>query len=358
MAGWAAVRKPLATLACISLIAGALSACDSAPPVRIAAAPSTSASAPSEIATTATPAPSATAAPSASAQAAAKPCNGFPANNVWRADVSKLPVHRSSAAYVGSIGSGSPVHADFGSGTWDGGPIGIPVTTVKPGQAGVKVTFQYASESDKVAYPIPSAVKIEGGPDADGDRHIILLDPAGCKVYELFAAVKSGGAWKAGSGAVFDLRSNKLRTAGWTSADAAGLPIFAGLVRYEEVAAGHIDHAIRVTVPRSQAKYLWPARHQASDSSSTSLPPMGLRLRLKASVNVAKLPKQARIVAVAMQKYGVIVADNGSPWFISGTPDERWDNDALHALGQLHGSDFEAVDASSLMADPNSAAVK
>jgi hypothetical protein len=355
MARWAAVRKPLATLACLSLIAGALSACDSAPPVRIAAAPSTSADPSGTPATTATPTPTAKASASAAAD---KSCNGFPANNVWRADISKLPVHKSSAAYVGSIGSGSPVHADFGSGTWDGGPIGIPVTAVKPGQAGVKVTFQYASESDKVAYPIPSAVKIEGGPNDDGDRHIILLDPAGCRLYELFAAVKSGSAWKAGSGAVFDLRSNKLRTAGWTSADAAGLPIFAGLVRYEEVAAGHIDHAIRVTVPRSQAKYLWPARHEASDSSSTSLPPMGLRLRLKMSVNVAKLPKQARIVAVAMQKYGVIVADNGSPWYISGTPDERWDNDVLHALGQLHGSDFEAVDASSLMADPNSAAVK
>jgi hypothetical protein len=349
--GWAAVKK----LACLTLIALLLGGCGSAEPEFVAAPPGSPAAV--------LPSESAAASPSASpgtkpSGAASQPCNGFPVNNVWRADVSKLPVHKSSGAYVASIGSGSPVHADFGSGIWDGGPIGIPVTTVRPGQPGVKVTFSYASESDKVAYPIPANVKIEGGPNATGDRHVILHDPAGCKVYELFAASKSGSGWKAGSGAVFDLRSNKLRTPGWTSADAAGLSIFAGLVRYDEVAAGHIDHAIRVTVPRSQAKYLWPARHEASDSSSTSLPPMGLRLRLKASVNVSSLPKQARIVALAMQKYGVIVADNGSPWFISGTPDDRWDNDALHALGRLHGSDFEAVDTSGLMADPNSAAVK
>jgi hypothetical protein len=348
--GWAAVRK----LASLTALAGlALSACSSAPPASVASSPGMST--PSAAAATANPTPTA----SATAKPVnIKPCNGFPVDNVWRADVSKLPVHNSSAAYVASIGSGSAVHADFGSGTWDGGPIGIPVTTVKPGQPGVTVTFSYARESDRVAYPIPSNVKIEGGPNAGGDRHVILHDPAGCKVYELYAATKSGTSWKAGSGAVFDLRSNNLRTRGWTSADAAGLSIFAGLVRYDEVAAGHIDHAIRVTVPRSQAKYIWPARHEASDSSSTSLPPMGLRLRLKASVNVSGLPKQARIVAVAMQKYGIIVADNGSPWYISGAPDERWDNDALHALGRLHGSDFEAVDASSLMADPDSAAVK
>jgi hypothetical protein len=344
--GWAAVKK----LASLIVLAFLLGGCGSDKPRFVAAAPDPSASA------AVVPSGPASASPTPSA-VASKPCNGFPANNVWPADVSTLPVHKSSAAYVASIGSGSAVHADFGSGTWDGGPIGIPVTTVKPGQSGVKITFEYARESDKVAYPIPANVKVEGGPNADGDRHVILHDPVGCKVYELFAAARSGSGWKAGSGAVFDLRSNKLRTPGWTSADAAGLSIFAGLVRYDEVAAGHIDHAIRVTVPRSQAKYLWPARHEASDSSSTSLPPMGLRLRLKASVNVSVLPKQARIVAVAMQKYGVIVADNGSPWYISGTPDERWDNDALHALGRLHGSDFEAVDASGLMSDPNSAAV-
>jgi hypothetical protein len=186
---------------------------------------------------------------------------------------------------------------------------------------------------------------------------VIVFDPAHCRDYELFAARPAGGGWQAGSGAVFDLRGNALRPAGWTSADAAGLPILAGLVRYDEVAAGRIDHAIRVTVPRSRNSYVWPARHAASSSSDPALPPMGLRLRLKASVNLAGLPAQARIVAQAMQRYGVIVADNGSPWYISGAPDQRWSNDALHALGGLHGADFEAVDTAGLVADASSARV-
>jgi len=248
------------------------------------------------------------------------------------------------------------VHADFGAGLWEGGPIGIPVTTVRPGQAGVTVTFQYASESDRVPYPIPADAKIEGGPGSDGDRHVILYDPGRCKLYELFAAYpKSDGTWRAGSGAVFDLRSNVLRPRGWTSADAAGLAILPGLVRYDEVAAGHIDHAIRVTAPTTRDAFIWPARHAASDETAASLPPMGLRLRLKSSVDISGLPRQARIVAEAMKRYGVILADNGSAWFISGAPDDRWSNDALHALGRLHGSDFEAVDTSGLMVSADSA---
>jgi hypothetical protein len=219
------------------------------------------------------------------------------------------------------------------------------------------VHFQYASESDKGPYPVPKNAKIEGGTGSSGDRHVILYAASTCTDYELYAAYpKSGGSWTAGSGAIYPLTSNKLRPAGWTSADAAGLPILPGLVTYAEVASGHIDHAIRVTVPTSQAAYLWPARHQASSSHDTSLPPMGLRLRLKASVNISHLPKQARIVAQAMKTYGVIVADNGSPWYISGAPDSRWNNDALHALGGLTGTDFEAVDESSLMVSPNSGA--
>jgi hypothetical protein len=286
-------------------------------------------------------------------------CPIFPADNAWHRDISALPVHRDSAAYVSSIGTSKPVHADFGAGLWEGGPIGIPVTTVRPGQAGVTVSFQYAGESDRVPYPIPGDAKIEGGPASDGDRHIILYDPGRCRLYELFAAYPRGdGTWRAGSGALFDLRSNALRPRGWTSADAAGLPILPGLVRYEEVAAGRIDHAIRVTAPTTRDAYIWPARHAASDETSANLPPMGLRLRLKSSVDISGLPPQARIVAEAMKRYGVILADNGSPWFISGTPDDRWSNDALHALGRLHGSDFEAVDTSSLMAAPDSAAVR
>jgi hypothetical protein len=281
----------------------------------------------------------------------------LPSNDVWHADVSHLPLLAKSATYVKSIGAGSPVHADFGSGTWDGGPIGIPITTVPAGQAKVSVSFQYASESDHGPYAVPHNAKIEGGPSSKGDRHVIVYDAAHCKDYELYAAYpQSNGTWKAGSGAIYDLRSNKLRPSGWTSADAAGLPILPGLVTYAELASGHINHAIRVTVPDTQAAFLWPARHQASSSHDASLPPMGLRLRLKASVNTSHLPKQARIVAEAMKKYGVIVADNGSPWYISGAPDSHWNNDQLHALGSLTGSDFEAVNESGLMVSSGSGA--
>ena len=279
---------------------------------------------------------------------AAESCDGFPATNIWRADVSRLPVHRSSSAYVASIGAGATMHPDFGSGLWEGSPIGIPVTVVKPDQAKVKVTFQYGRESDPGPYPIPANVAIEGG----SDRHIILHDPVGCKVYELFAAQKGGdGSWRAGSGAVFDLRSHRLRPAGWTSADAAGLSIFAGLTRYTEK---EINHALRITAPRTQNSYIWPARHAASSSSDAALPPMGLRLRLKAGVDTSKMPRQARMVADAMKKYGVVLADNGSAWYLSGAPDQRWSNDALRALKSLRGSDFEAVDTSGLMLDKDS----
>jgi hypothetical protein len=290
---------------------------------------------------------------------APRPCRVFPADNVWHADVSRLPVHRQSARYVASIGADRGVHADFGSGQWDGGPIGIPVTTVKAGQPGVRVRFEYADESDRGRYPVPPDAKIEGGPRSDGDRHIILFDRTRCRAYELYAAYPDGdGGWRAGSGAIFDLRSNKLRRRGDTSADAAGLSILAGLVRYEEVAAGRVDHAIRVTVPRSRDAYVWPARHAASSSSDPALPPMGLRLRLKSGVDISGLPRQARVVAAAMKTYGLIVADNGSPWYISGSPDQRWNNDALRALGRLTGGDFEAVDTSGLMRDPDSGAVR
>jgi hypothetical protein len=299
----------------------------------------------------ATPSPQAEASASSTSQPEPSPgqsCDGFPANNIWRADVSRLPVHRSSAAYVASIGAGATMHPDFGSGLWEGSPIGIPVTVVQPGQAKVKVTFQYGRESDPGPYPIPENVAIEGG----SDRHIILHDPLGCKVYELFAAQRrSDGTWRAGSGAVFDLRSNRLRPAGWTSADAAGLSIFAGLSRYAEK---EINHALRITAPRTRNSYLWPARHAASSSGDASLPPMGLRLRLKAGVDTSRMPPQAREIAEAMKKYGVILADNGSPWYLSGAPDERWSNDALRALKSLRGIDFEAVDTSGLMLSKDS----
>jgi hypothetical protein len=285
-------------------------------------------------------------------------CQGFPPDNIWRADVSKLPVHKSSGAYVNSIGAGVGMHPDFGSGLWQGAPIGIPITAVPPGQAPSKVTFQYGRESDPGPYPIPANPAVEGGPASTGDRHIILHDTAACRVYELYAAYKKSTGWTAGSGAIFDLDDNKLRPKGWTSADAAGLSIFAGLVRYDELAAGHIDHALRITAPRTRNAYVWPARHAASSSTDPALPPMGLRLRLKANVDITGLPPQARVIAEAMKRYGVILADNGSPWYLSGAPDEHWSNDALRALGRLHGGDFEAVDVSGLMVSSDSGEAK
>jgi hypothetical protein len=283
-------------------------------------------------------------------------CPLFPADNIWHARVDGLPVLPASATYVASIGSTSHVHPDFGSGLIDGKPFGIPVTEVPAAQPAVRVGFDYDDESDAGPYPLPADARIEGGPAGDGDRHVILHDAANCTLYELFGAQRgASGAWSAQSGAIWNLRSDALRPAGWTSADAAGLPIMAGLVRYEEVAAGRIDHAIRITVPRSQDKYLWPARH-AAGSTGSGLPPMGLRLRLKANVDIAGMPAQARVIATAMKTYGVIVADNGSAWYVTGTEDSRWQNDALDALKSLTGSQFEAVDTSGLMVNPNSGA--
>jgi hypothetical protein len=300
---------------------------------------------------------SGSASPIASPSAAAGGCATFPADHVWHADVSRLPVHPSSAAWVTSMGADRKAHPDFGSGLIDGAPFGIPVTTVPSGQAKVPVSFEYRSESDPGPYPVPAKALVEGGPNATGDRHVILLDPAACKVWELYAAHPQGdGSWRAGSGAVFDLRSNALRKAGWTSADAAGLSVYAGLVRYDEVAAGRIDHVIRMTAPRTRNSYVWPARHAASSATDPALPPMGAWFRLKASVDVSRFPAQARVVAEALKRHGGIIADNGSPWYISGTQDQRWSNDALNSLKSLTGSDFEAVDVSGMMVDPNSGA--
>jgi len=301
--------------------------------------------------TTPAPATSSPAPPSPSASAApGQPagCSILPPDNVWHADVSRLPVLGQSGAYVTSIGAAKPLHPDFGA------PFGIPVTTIRPDQARVPVRFEYAGESDPGPYPIPANALVEGGPNADGDRHVILHDPAGCRLYELYDAHPAGQGWQAGSGAVYDLRSNRLRRAGATSADAAGLPILPGLVRYDEVKAGHIDHAIRMTAPQTRNAYLWPARHAASTRTDANLPPMGLRLRLKGSVDVSRLPGPARVIAEALKRYGAILADNGSAWYLSGTQDDRWDNDALNALKSLRGGDFEAVDESGLMINVDS----
>jgi hypothetical protein len=279
---------------------------------------------------------------------AAQHCPVFPASNAWNERVDTLPVASDSAQLIASIGLDSPVHADFGSGTWDGGPIGIPFDVVSSRTPRSRVSFQYADESDRVRYPVPRHVHIEGGSHATGDRHAILVDKSACRLYELYDLRHSARGWRAGSGAVWSLRSNHLRPAGWTSADAAGLPIFPGLARWDEVARGVIDHALRFTAPRTRRAYVYPARHYASSSNDPSLPPMGLRVRLKASVNVASFPRQARVVLRALQRYGMILADNGSPWYVSGAPNRQWSNDDLHSLGRLSGADFEVVDTSSL----------
>ncbi len=275
-------------------------------------------------------------------------CAVFPATSPWNKRVDKLPVVPNSTAIVAAIGEGDHVHADFGSGLWEGGPIGIPITVVRGTQAKTRVQFEYASESDKGPYPIPANVAIEGGRAADGDRHALIVDRDRCKLYELFNLRPINGGWRAGSGAIFDLRSNKLRPAGWTSADAAGLAILPGLARYEDVAKGRIDHALRFTVQDTHRSYVWPARHFASDKRDPNLPPMGMRFRLKQTYPIGGFPRQARIVLQALKEYGMIVADNGSNWFISGAPHPKWSNDQLHTLGRVPGSAFEVVDGTRL----------
>jgi hypothetical protein len=270
-------------------------------------------------------------------------CPVFPKSNAWNQRVDSLPVAANSDEIVRSIGANGSVHADFGSGLWEGAPIGIPITVVGRKQAKKRVSFEYADESDRGPYPIPRSVKIEGGRSSTGDRHAIIVDRSSCRLYELYSLYPKGNGWKAGSGAIWSLRTNKLRPAGWTSADAAGLPIFPGLARYDEVKRGVIDHALRFTVQRTRRAYVYPARHYASDSNDASLPPMGLRLRLKSSFDVSGYPRQARIVLVALKRYGMIVADNGSSWFITGAPSPGWSNDQLHTLGRVKGSDFEVV---------------
>ena len=277
-------------------------------------------------------------------------CPVFPATSVWNQPVDRLPVAKGSATLIGSIGLDSPVHPDFGSGLYDGQKIGIPYVVVSGSSTPkAKPRFDYADESDPGPYPIPQNVPIEGDPNpGDGDRHALIVDRDTCTLYELYALHRSGSGWAAGSGAIWSLRSNKLRPLTWTSADAAGLPILPGLARYDEVAAGAIDHALRFTAPETRRAFIYPARHQAGDSTSPALPPMGLRVRLKASFDISGFPRQARVILTALKRYGMILADNGSPWYISGAPDPRWSNDDLHSLSRLTGADFEVVDTSKL----------
>lgn len=295
-------------------------------PARTAVPTAVAISAPTQQPTVASPAPVAA-------------CSVFPSSNVWNRDISGLPVAANSQTLIASIGLDANLHPDFSATGY-----GIPINVVGPSTPRVSVSFDYADESDAGPYPIPANPAIEGG----SDRHVLLWDTSACMLYELYAASRSGSSWGAGSGAIWDLRSNALRPDGWTSADAAGLPILPGLVRYDEVARGAILHALRFTAPSTRTAHIYPARHDAGESGSAALPPMGLRVRLKASVDISGFGPQARTILVALQRYGMILADNGSPWYVTGVPNAHWDDDELHALHQLSGADFEVVDTSTL----------
>ncbi len=274
----------------------------------------------------------------------------FPANNAWNTDISAAPVDPNSANLIASIGINTGLHADFGSGLWNGGPIGIPYVVVDNSQPLAAINFTaYGDESDPGPYPIPASAPVEGGLTSSGDRHVLVINRDTNRLYELYVAyAQSGNRWNADSGAVFHLDSNTVRPGGqpgWTSADAAGLPIFPGLVRYDEAAAGAIRHALRFTVQTSRRAYVPPATHFASSNTSVNLPPMGMRVRLKASYVIpATFKPEVKAILQAMKTYGMIVADNGSNWFVSGAPDERWDNSALRSqLGSVKGSNFEVI---------------
>ncbi|MFT4040338.1 MAG: hypothetical protein QM692_19315 [Thermomicrobiales bacterium] len=283
-------------------------------------------------------------------------CPILPANNIWNARVDTAPVDANSAPYVASIGNAG-LHPDFGAGLYEGRPFGIPFVRVPAGQPMVAVSFDgWPEESDPGPYPVPPDAPVEGGSCSDGDRHVLVVQEGSCMLYELYdARQQANGSWVASTGAVFDLRSNALRPAGWTSADAAGFPILPGLVRYEEIVAGVIDHALRFTAARTRTSYVWPATHQAGSTGDAAAPPMGQRFRLKSSVNIATFSPTNQIILQALKTYGMVLADNGSNWYLSGAPDDRWDNDDLHELQNgIHGSDFEAVNISGLMVSASS----
>jgi len=270
-------------------------------------------------------------------------CRVFPANNAWNEDVSKLPVRSDSGTLILMIsqtGGRTLLHPDFGG----HGAYGIPFMLTKSTQKRYPIHYTaYGDESDPGPFPIPPNAPVEGGPSSTGDRHVIVLQEGTCHLFELYRAFWRGTRWDAGSGVNWNLSSNKLRPLGYTSADAAGLPIFPGLVRYGEVAAGAIHHAIRFTVEKTQRGYIFPATHYASSSNSKSLPPMGLRLRLKASYNLTRFHGESLVILQALKRYGMIVADNGSSWFLTGGADPRWNDNDLDQLKSVPGSAFEAV---------------
>jgi hypothetical protein len=277
-------------------------------------------------------------------------CPVFPRDNPWNLRVDNLPDDHSSSELIGSIGPETRLERGFGAGLSRShrAPIGIPYLVVPGTQKKVPVRFKYARDSDKGPYPIPPNVPVENGRSSRGDRHAIIVDRDHCILYELFALYATSSGWRAGSGALWDLRSNRLRPDGLSSADAAGLPILPGLVRYDEVARGAINHALRFTVAKTRAAHVYPARHDASPSTDPALPAMGTRLRLRSSFDVSPFPPQARVILVALKRYGMLLADNAPRFAISGVPSKRWNNSDLASLAQVKASDFEVLDTSSL----------
>jgi len=278
----------------------------------------------------------------------------FPSDNPWNQDISALPVDPNSANLISSIGANTGLHPDFGT-VYNGAPNGIPYIVVSGAQLRVPINYTaYGDESDPGPYPVPANAPIEGGPNSGGDRHVLVIDRDNWKLYELGYAfpINNGASWNANCGAVFDLNSNALRPAGWTSADAAGLPIFPGLVRYDEVfEQGLIAHAIRFTVQNSRRAYVSPSRHYASSNTNPNLSPMGMRVRLKASFNISGFSPAMQVILRAMKKYGMIVADNGSNWYFSGAPDPRWNDDELNSLKTIKGSNFEVVQIGTIVTE-------
>jgi hypothetical protein len=285
-------------------------------------------------------------------------CPTFPADNYWHADVRDLPVHPRSQAWLSNMSTGRDLHPDFGPSYGDGPNYGIPITVVDGTHAKVQVTFDYDDESDHVGYPFGDDTRIEGGRDSGGDMHAVVVDRTACRLYETWDTTESGGRWRAGSGATWNLRRNTLRPDGWTSSDAAGLPILPGLLRWREVRTGTLDHAIRFTTNITSRWHLWPARHDAGSTDDRSYPPMGARFRMRRSFSTAGFSEHARTVIRAFKRYGLVLADNGSPWYFQGEQHARWPADLVDELKTVPASAFVAIDTRPLMVDPDSARVR
>ncbi len=282
-------------------------------------------------------------------------CEVFPTDNYWHADIRDLPRHQRSRAWLKRMSTGRDLHPDFGSSFGNGPDYGIPVTVVKGGHPKVRVRFDYASESDRQRYPLGRDTRIEGGRGSSGDKHAVVVDRKRCRLYETWNTRARSGRWRAGSGAIWSLSSNDLRPDGWTSADAAGLPILPGLLRWNEVKSGYVDHAIRFTTDVTSTHHIWPARHDAGSKRSRKFPPMGARFRLKESYSPTGLGKRAKVVVEAMKTYGLVLADNGSPWYFQGEQTKHWPNSLVEDLKRIPARAFVAVDTAPLKVSDDSA---